>query len=54
MYHMTEWLYHHGHSDQSPVTEVNDEGVSCRDNQLPRLLTATVNILTKSLAIQQV
>ena len=45
-YHMTERLHHRD--------IVEDEGVGCRANQLPRLLAVIINILTTTPAVDQV
>ena len=52
MYRMTEMLLRRGADDRRRDGE--DEGVGCHTNHLPRLLTATINILTKSPAVSQV
>jgi len=52
MYRMMEFVHRHGDDGRGNVVE--DEGVGCRANQLPRLLAAVVNVLMKTPAVDQV
>ena len=52
MYHMMELLHRRATDGRGNVME--DEGVGCRANQMPRLLAVIVNILTKTPAVDQV